>query len=100
MGNAFTNLFNRFFEKTETRLVMLGLDAVGKTSILYRLHKGQTITTIPTIGFNVETIKYQNIQLTIWDIGGGDKIRALWRHYIGDARVCICYFIISYLVIG
>lgn len=37
--------------------------------------------TIPTIGFNVETVKYKNLDLTIWDVGGQDKIRPLWRHY-------------------
>ena len=42
---------------------------------------GELITTVPTIGFNVETVKYKNLQMTIWDVGGQDKIRALWRHY-------------------
>ena len=39
------------------------------------------VTTIPTIGFNVETIEYKNIKFTTWDVGGQDKIRPLWRHY-------------------
>jgi len=39
------------------------------------------VTTIPTIGFNVETVEYKNINFTVWDIGGQDKIRKLWRHY-------------------
>ena len=39
------------------------------------------MTTIPTIGFNVETIDYKNIQFTVWDVGGQEKIRRLWRHY-------------------
>merc|ERR1711976_511196 len=38
-------------------------------------------TTIPTIGFNVETVEYKNISFTVWDIGGQDRIRKLWRHY-------------------
>merc|ERR1712111_244108 len=37
--------------------------------------------TIPTIGFNVETVEYKNISFTVWDVGGQDKIRPLWRHY-------------------
>merc|ERR1712032_1512761 len=37
--------------------------------------------TIPTIGFNVETVDYKNISFTVWDVGGQDKIRKLWRHY-------------------
>ena len=45
------------------RILMLGLDSAGKTTILYRLQLGEVISTIPTIGFNVETVEYKNIQL-------------------------------------
>merc|ERR1711879_864427 len=51
------------------------------TTILYKLKLGEVITTIPTIGFNFETVDYKNIRFTVWDIGGHDKIRRLWRHY-------------------
>ena len=60
---------------------MVGLDAAGKTTILYKLKLGEVVTTIPTIGFNVETVEYKNISFTEWDVGGQDKIRTLWRHY-------------------
>ena len=60
---------------------MVGLDAAGKTTILYKLKLGEIVTTIPTIGFNVETVEYKNIRFTVWDVGGQDKIRPLWRHY-------------------
>ena len=63
------------------RILMLGLDAAGKTTILYRLKLGENVTAIPTIGFNVETIDFHNISLTMWDVGGQDRIRSLWRHY-------------------
>merc|ERR1711879_1062611 len=53
----------------------------GKTTILYKLKLGEVVTTIPTIGFNVETVEYKNISFTVWDVGGQDKIRPLWRHY-------------------
>ena len=61
---------------------MVGLDAAGKTTILYKLKLAETVTTIPTIGFNVETVEYKNISFTIWDVGGQGQatIRALWRH--------------------
>merc|ERR1712076_146227 len=42
---------------------------------------GEVVTTIPTIGFNVETVEYKNLSFTVWDVGGQDKIRPLWRHY-------------------
>lgn len=63
---------------------MVGLDAAGKTTILYKLKLGEVVTTIPTIGFNVETVEYKNISFTVWDVGGQDKIRPLWRHYYSN----------------
>jgi len=63
---------------------MVGLDAAGKTTILYKLKLGEIVTTIPTIGFNVETVEYKNISFTVWDVGGQTKIRKLWRHYFAN----------------
>ena len=65
---------------------MVGLDAAGKTTILYKLKLGEIVTTIPTIGFNVETLSYKNISFTVWDVGGQDKIRPLWRHYYQNTQ--------------
>ncbi|KAH3766961.1 ADP-ribosylation factor 1 [Pelomyxa schiedti] len=79
MGGLFGKIFNQMSDK---RILMLGLDAAGKTTILYKLRIGEVVTTLPTIGFNVETVEYKNsIKFTVWDIGGQDKIRPLWRHY-------------------
>ncbi|NXH13526.1 ARF5 factor, partial [Bucco capensis] len=65
---------------------LVGLDAAGKTTILYKLKLGEIVTTIPTIGFNVETVEYKNICFTVWDVGGQDKIRPLWRHYFQNTQ--------------
>jgi len=65
---------------------MVGLDAAGKTTILYKLKLGEIVTTIPTIGFNVETVEYKNIKFTMWDVGGQDKLRPLWRHYFQNTN--------------
>jgi len=81
MGLVFTKLWDRLAGKTDMRILMVGLDAAGKTTILYKFKLGETVTTIPTIGFNVETVEYKNISFTMWDVGGQDKIRRLWRHY-------------------
>ena len=81
MGLAFSRIWDRMFGKKEMRILMVGLDAAGKTTILYKLKLGEVVTTIPTIGFNVETVEYKNISFTVWDVGGQDKIRPLWRHY-------------------
>jgi len=65
---------------------MVGLDAAGKTTILYKLKLGDIVTTVPTIGFNVETVEYKNISFTVWDVGGQTKIRKLWRHYFQNTQ--------------
>merc|ERR1711933_549525 len=80
-GNVFGNIWKKMFGKKEMRILMVGLDAAGKTTILYKLKLGEVVTTIPTIGFNVETVEYKNLRFTVWDVGGQDKIRPLWRHY-------------------
>uniref|UniRef100_A0A5S6QPN5 Thioredoxin domain-containing protein n=1 Tax=Trichuris muris TaxID=70415 RepID=A0A5S6QPN5_TRIMR len=86
MGNLFATLFKGLFGKKEVRILMVGLDAAGKTTILYKLKLGEIVTTIPTIGFNVETVEYKNISFTVWDVGGQDKIRPLWRHYFQNTQ--------------
>jgi len=85
MGNFFQKLFSGW-GKSEKRILMVGLDAAGKTTILYKLKLGEVVTTIPTIGFNVETVEYKNISFTVWDVGGQDKIRPLWRHYYQNTQ--------------
>ncbi|VDO48997.1 unnamed protein product [Onchocerca flexuosa] len=59
-------LLSKIFGKREMRILMLGLDAAGKTTILYKLKLGQSVTTIPTVGFNVETVTYKNIKFNVW----------------------------------
>merc|ERR1712066_1040500 len=74
------------FSNQEMRILMVGLDAAGKTTILYRLKLGEVMTTIPTVGFNVEQVEYKNINFTVWDVGGQDKIRKLWRYYYQNTQ--------------
>ncbi|KAK9446414.1 ADP-ribosylation factor family-domain-containing protein [Limtongia smithiae] len=81
MGNSMAKLMGRLFGNREIRLLTLGLDNAGKTTILFRLKLGQSVTTVPTVGFNVESVTYKNIKFNVWDVGGQEKIRALWRHY-------------------
>jgi small GTP-binding protein len=84
MGGLF-GVFKKWGVK-ETRCLMLGLDAAGKTTVLYKLKLGEPVTTIPTIGFNVETIEYRRFNMNVWDVGGQDRIRALWRHYFHNTQ--------------
>ncbi|XP_074552752.1 ARF GTPase 2a [Halichoeres trimaculatus] len=86
MGLSISTFWSKFFGRKEMRILMVGLDAAGKTTILYKLKLGEIVTTIPTIGFNVETVEYKNISFTVWDVGGQDKIRPLWRHYFQNTQ--------------
>jgi len=80
MGAALSQFFS-IFKKKDARIVMVGLDAAGKTTVLFKLKLNDVVVTIPTIGFNVERVEYKNLKMTIWDIGGQDRLRPLWRHY-------------------
>ena len=83
MGNILSSYYKKIqllFEK-KANLLMLGLDSAGKTTLLYKLKLDKVLQTIPTIGFNVESVKYKSLNMTMWDIGGQEKIRPLWRHY-------------------
>jgi len=68
---------------------MLGLDSAGKTTILYRLQIGEVVSTIPTIGFNVETVQYKSIKFQVWDLGGQSSIRPYWRCYFPNTSAII-----------
>jgi ADP-ribosylation factor protein 1 len=60
--------------------IQVGLDYAGKTTILYRLQLGEVVTTLPTIGYSVETINYRNLSLTAWDLCAQESMRPLVRH--------------------
>ena len=101
MGNLLSGLWNSLFGEKETRVLILGLVSAGKTTILYRLHCGEVLTTTPSlqchitqgmrvigftgclffdafaptaIGFNMEVVEYKNIKFNVWDLGGQDSI--------------------------
>jgi ADP-ribosylation factor protein 1 len=57
--------------------------------MLDQLKLGEVVTTIPTIGFNVETVEYKNVSFTMWDVGSRDKSRLLWRHYYANTQAII-----------
>ncbi|XP_073248922.1 uncharacterized protein [Porites lutea] len=75
------------FSNRDARILMVGLDSAGKTTILYKLKLNETVSTIPTIGFNVETVSpCKGVTFTVWDMGGQDKLRPLWRHYFKNTQ--------------
>ena len=107
-----------YLETDCCRMLDVGLDAAGKTTILYKLHIGEVLSTVPTIGellgiffiffffifffflllsteccggvgFNVEKVQYKNVIFTVWDVGGQEKLRPLWRHYFANTDALI-----------
>lgn len=92
MGLTFSSLLGplAFWSRSqEVRILMLGLDSAGKTTILYRLQLGEVVGTTPTIGFNVETVTYKNIKFQVWDLGGQSSIRPYWRCYFANTTAVI-----------
>jgi ADP-ribosylation factor protein 1 len=92
MGASISALWRRNFGKAELRMLMLGLDAAGKTTILYKLRFGEVTTSIPTIGFNVETVEYKGSSLvtfTAWDAGGRSPLRPLQRHFYQNTNAVV-----------
>lgn len=88
MGNPFSYL-KKVFSKKEAKILMLGLDAAGKTTILYQMKLGLQVETIPTMGFVYEAIEYKNFKLSVWDVAGQDLLRPLWKHYYQNTKAII-----------
>ncbi|KAI4156052.1 MAG: hypothetical protein LQ340_000563 [Diploschistes diacapsis] len=109
MGGSMSRLWsigNLLWAKKEIRILILGLDNAGKTTLLYRLKIGEVVTTIPTVGFNVESVTYKNLNFNVWvrttpqhlirphtdvgqDLGGQTSIRPYWRCYYANTAAVI-----------
>ncbi|GAM27293.1 hypothetical protein SAMD00019534_104680 [Acytostelium subglobosum LB1] len=85
MGQAFARLFTRITHSRDLKVLIIGLDGAGKTSIISRLRLGEVITSNPIEGFRVEQVQYNNIRFICWDICG-DRIRPLWRQYYENVQ--------------
>lgn len=68
---------------------MVGLDAAGKTTILYKLHLGEVVDSHPTIGSNVEDWTYKNVKFQVWDLGGQEALRPTWKTYFVNSHALI-----------
>ena len=89
MGVLVSKLLGVIMGNKEVRVLILGLDNAGKTTILYKLQMGEVVTTVPTIGFNVETVQYKNLRFQVWDLGGQTSIRPYWRCYYQNTNAVI-----------
>jgi small GTP-binding protein len=88
MGNLSQSLFKRPAKKI---VMMLGLDAAGKTTILYKLCRrfGEVQHFVPTIGMNIEILEHSNFIIKALDVGGADRIRLLWRPLYEESSALI-----------
>ena len=84
-------LRGKFLGKPETRVLVLGLDESGKSTIVYRLKHGKVDETeiIHTIGFNVECVEYKKMIFSLWDLGGAKETRSFWRFYYEGSQAII-----------
>lgn len=90
MGVWASRMWRRLFNVDgEVKLVIVGLNNAGKTTILYKLQLGQVITTTPTIGSNVEEVTHDNLRFQVWDLGGQESLRANWATYFEDTDAII-----------
>ncbi|KAL4439351.1 hypothetical protein ABPG74_017014 [Tetrahymena malaccensis] len=83
MGQVLQKI-SQLFKPKKIKLFMLGVWCSGKTTMLYRMKLGEVVRTIPTIGFNIEDIQYNDVVFEITESGGGDRIYPLFTHYMPD----------------
>ena len=88
MGNSipvFAGFFKGVFDNrgnVQVNIIMVGLAGAGKSKILKQFKLGKIVKSTPTIGVSTENVTYKNLRLTVWDVGGNDKIWPQWRLYL------------------
>merc|ERR1712127_1164199 len=82
MGMGLLNLLRTLKrDDKEARILVLGLDNSGKTTILKALSEEDISTIMPTQGFNIKSLTQDGFKLNVWDIGGQKAIRPYWKNY-------------------
>ncbi|XP_029013834.1 putative ADP-ribosylation factor-like protein 5C isoform X1 [Betta splendens] len=89
MGFLLTKMMAAFCETADHKVIIVGLDNAGKTTILYQFLTKEAVHTSPTIGSNVEEIKVRNSSFLVWDIGGQESLRANWHTYYTNTEFVI-----------
>lgn len=79
------------FSKREARVIVIGLDNSGKTTLIHHLKpkKARTLEVTPTVGFAVEEFSLKNVSFTVYDMSGQGRYRSLWEHYYADVQAII-----------
>eukprot|EP01083_Nonionella_stella_P268026 905711_1 len=68
-------------KEKEMRILMLGLDNAGKTTVVKKFNGEDISKVAPTLGFTIKTLEYDKYKLNIWDVGGQETIRSYWKNY-------------------
>jgi len=89
MGGISSKAISRLISSKEVRILVLGLDDAGKSTTLVKLQLGDVITTLPTIGLQIEALEYKKTSFITWDLGGRNKIRPLVRFYYQNTNAII-----------
>ncbi|XP_050037134.1 ADP-ribosylation factor-like protein 2 [Dermacentor andersoni] len=76
-------------KEKEIRVLILGLDNAGKTTLLKRLNGEDTSEVSPTLGFNIKTLEHRGFRLNMWDVGGQKSLRGYWRNYFESTDAII-----------
>ncbi|KAL6740883.1 hypothetical protein Aduo_014191 [Ancylostoma duodenale] len=89
MGGVISRVRYWLFGPIFCRVLMVGLHNAGKSTVLCKLKAGDVEAVTRTAGFNVETVDYRDVSFTIWDIGGNQKVRHIWKHYYVNVKATI-----------
>jgi len=89
MGLTFSSLWTRLFTRKETKVLILGLDNAGKSTILYRITMGSVVASAPTVGSNHEIYDYKGVRFGLIDIGGQTSLRSSWGQYFAGTAAII-----------
>jgi small GTP-binding protein len=90
MGKEISKLSQKICVRTGYyKVLILGLEGTGKTTLFDRLKSNEVYITNPTIGFNVEQIKLESQTVTLWDFGGHEKIMNLWDRYFDNTDLVV-----------
>ncbi len=86
MGSLISRAYYGLFYRQKHKIVMVGLDEVGKTHMLYKMNLGEVVSALPGICLNLETVEFKNFKLYCWDFPfRNDSFRG-WKPYFKDAR--------------
>mmetsp|Transcript_6157 Transcript_6157/g.5758 ORF Transcript_6157/g.5758 Transcript_6157/m.5758 type:complete len:95 (+) Transcript_6157:12-296(+) len=83
---VFVSIWDKLFRKEDNnfKILILGLDRAGKTTILEKIQGKMEGEPVPTIGYNHQKVVMRNVSLDVWDLSGQETMRKIWKHYFVD----------------